>query len=63
MAVGLHVEDVHAVGSGEGPGDLVTPVRAIRVEVGVYKKTFHFTRKRTVAQRPTKMAQSHALRF
>ena len=33
----LHDGDLHAVGWGEGPWALVTPVKAIRVEVGLCK--------------------------
>ena len=33
--VRLHDGDLHAVGWGEGPGALVTPVKAIRVGVGL----------------------------
>ena len=38
----LHVEDLHAVGWGEGRGtlEMVTPVKAIRVGVGGYIKLF-----------------------
>ena len=31
----LHDGDLHAVGWGEGPWAMVTPVKAIRVEVGL----------------------------
>ena len=33
--VKLHDGNLHAVGWGEGPGALVTPVKAIRVGVGL----------------------------
>ena len=36
----LHDGDLHAVGWGEGPWALVTPVKAIRVGVGLYKKIY-----------------------
>ena len=39
VAVGrLHVGDIHAVGWGEGPWALVSPVKAIRVGVFFLKK-------------------------
>ena len=36
-SVKLHDGDLHAVGWGEGPRSLVTPVKAIRVRVGLKK--------------------------
>ena len=45
----MHDEDLHAVGWGEGPWALVTPVKAIRVGVGlikteerIYRLYFHY---------------------
>ena len=34
----MHDGDLYAVGWGEGPWALVTPVKANRVGVGLYKK-------------------------
>ena len=39
VVISLHVGDLHAVGWSEGPWALVTPVKAIRVGVGVSKNT------------------------
>ena len=36
----LHVEYLHTVGWGEGPRAFMTPPKAIRLGVGVYKKLF-----------------------
>ena len=38
----LHVGDLHDVGLGEGPRVLVTPVKAIRVVIGVYVKSIYW---------------------
>ena len=41
MVIRLFDGDLHTVDWGEGPRELVTPVRAVRVGVGFYKKTIN----------------------